>query len=71
MSETVAKKDHAALPELLDHVIIGPSYRQEEMCREVRILLDERGLAHVPIRSSEIPYRANKTGQPAPATTTA
>jgi hypothetical protein len=51
---------NAALPELLDHLIIGPSYQQEQMNREVRKLLDGHDLAGVPIRLSEIPYRASR-----------
>jgi hypothetical protein len=48
----------ASLPTLLDHIIIGPSARQDEMCREVLMLLDASGLDHVPVIRSEIPYRA-------------
>lgn len=51
---------NADLPALLDHIIIGPSYQQKQMHREVRDLLDANGLTQVPIHRSEIPYRANR-----------
>jgi hypothetical protein len=51
---------NAGLPELLDHIIIGPSYQQEEIYREVRDSLDAHGLTQVRILRSEIPYRASR-----------
>jgi hypothetical protein len=50
----------AGLRDLVDHVIVGPSFKQEPMCREVRTLLDSHDLQDVPIRCSEIPYRAEQ-----------
>jgi hypothetical protein len=52
----------ARLEDLLDHIIVGPSDRQETMYREVRNALDGDGLNHVPIRLSGIPYRPTRQG---------
>jgi len=48
----------ASLPALLDHIIIGPSNRQQETQQEISNLLSQNGLGHVQIRLSNIPYRA-------------
>jgi hypothetical protein len=51
----------ASLETILDHVIIGPSIRQQQNAEEVREVLNAAGLSHVEVRLSKIPYRANRT----------
>jgi hypothetical protein len=51
---------NASLPALLDHVIIGPSNQQNEIYKQVRLLLDSNDLSHVEVRLSDIPYRSPK-----------
>ncbi len=51
---------NAVLPELIDHIIVEPSFGQDERVREVRALLDEYGLQHVAVRASTSPFRAKK-----------
>jgi Protein of unknown function (DUF2971) len=48
----------ASMQALLDHIIIGPSNRQDQLYAETRALLDAHGLSHVEIRRSTIPFRA-------------
>jgi hypothetical protein len=48
----------ASMQALLDHIIVGPSNRQDQLYAETRALLDAHGLSHVEIRRSIIPFRA-------------
>ena len=50
----------AAMEDLLDHIIIGPSDSQRDTADKVRSLLDAAGLSRVDIRLSDIPYRDNR-----------
>jgi hypothetical protein len=50
----------AALAEMMDHVIIGPSHEQDVIAADVRRLFDDNGLQHVEVKLSEIPYRYSR-----------
>lgn len=61
----VAVKDYpeigltdAALTDLLEEVIVGPSVHSEIQCEAIRLALNQRGLHEVAVRASSIPYRA-------------
>lgn len=51
---------NASLPALLDHIIVGPSDRQNEMAQQVRDLLNIENLSQVQVVLSKIPYRATR-----------
>ncbi len=48
----------ASMQALLDHIIIGPSNRQDQLYADTRALLDAHGLSHVETRRSTIPFKA-------------
>lgn len=51
---------NAALPRLIDHIIVEPSYVQAQRVSEVKQLLESHGLGHIPVRASDSPYRPKK-----------